>query len=52
MIDISVPIHTRNIDTSFFSNSCQEVMPNSKLITEENKKNAIEFLNNSIYQHQ
>ncbi|MDK2083865.1 hypothetical protein PT502_08625 [Aliarcobacter butzleri] len=51
MIDISVPIHTRNIDTSFFSNSCQEVLPNSKLITEENKKNAIEFLNTFKQQH-
>ena len=51
MIDISVPIHSRNIDTSFFSNSCQEVLPNSKLITEENKKNAIEFLNTFKQQH-
>lgn len=51
MINISVPIHTRNMDTSFFSNSCQEVLPNCKLIMEENKKNAIEFLNTFKQQH-
>lgn len=43
-INISVPIHTRNLDTSFFSNSCQEVLPDSIFISDSDINNAKKFL--------